>query len=180
MKLTPGSVTLTRDLHCWQMSFTWVPIIGFRKSWNFNIRVKSGMLSDLKYEKSSGYLTTSTTAITKRPGGTISDTLQTFIYLMRIKHIVAIFTAALLTGCTDTKNENPLLGQWDTPHNTVPFSSIKLEHYRPAVDALVSRNTGRHRGYRRQSPTSRTSTVPQRLSNTRRTVSTSHAAYYST
>ncbi len=55
MKLTPGSVTLTRDLHCWQMSFTWVPI-GFRKSWNFNIRVKSGMLSDLKYEKSSGYL----------------------------------------------------------------------------------------------------------------------------
>ncbi len=57
---------------------------------------------------------------------------------MRIKHIVAIFTAALLTGCTDMKNENPLLGQWDTPHNTVPFSSIKLEHYRPAVDALVA------------------------------------------
>lgn len=55
MKLTPGSVTLTRDLHCWQMSFTWVPI-GFRKSWSFNIRVKSGMLSDLKLDKSSGYL----------------------------------------------------------------------------------------------------------------------------
>ncbi len=53
--LTPGNVNLTRDLHCWQMTFSWVPI-GFRKSWNFTIRVKSGMLSDLKYEKSSGYL----------------------------------------------------------------------------------------------------------------------------
>lgn len=55
MQLTPGSVSLTRDLHCWQMGFTWVPI-GFRKSWNFNIRVKSGMLQDLKYEKNSGFL----------------------------------------------------------------------------------------------------------------------------
>ncbi len=55
MKLTPGSITLTRDLHCWQMSFTWIPV-GFRKSWSFNIRVKSGMLSDLKMKKSSGYL----------------------------------------------------------------------------------------------------------------------------
>lgn len=53
-QLTPGSISMTRDLHCWQMAFTWVPI-GFRKSWNFTIRVKSGMLADLKYEKSSGY-----------------------------------------------------------------------------------------------------------------------------
>lgn len=55
MTLTPGSIGLTRDLHCWQMSFNWVPI-GFRKSWNFKINVKSGMLRDLKYEKRSGYL----------------------------------------------------------------------------------------------------------------------------
>ncbi len=54
-KLTPGSIALTRDLHCWQMDFSWVPI-GFRKSWSFTIRAKSGMLSDLKYKKSSGYL----------------------------------------------------------------------------------------------------------------------------
>ncbi|MFI3268608.1 MAG: hypothetical protein R3Y51_07835, partial [Rikenellaceae bacterium] len=54
MEITPGTVSLTRDLHCWQMSFTWVPV-GFRKSWNFKIAVKSGMLSDLKYEKSSSY-----------------------------------------------------------------------------------------------------------------------------
>lgn len=55
MSLTPGSISLTRDLHCWQLSFNWVPI-GFRKSWNFRINVKSGMLRDLKYEKKSGYM----------------------------------------------------------------------------------------------------------------------------
>ena len=53
-ELTPGSVAMTRDLHCFQMSFSCVPI-GFRKSWNFTIRAKSSMLSDLKYEKNSGY-----------------------------------------------------------------------------------------------------------------------------
>lgn len=55
MTLTPGNISLTRDLHCWQLSFDWVPV-GFRKSWNFRINVKSGMLRDLKYEKSSGYM----------------------------------------------------------------------------------------------------------------------------
>lgn len=55
MKLTPGSFNLTRDLHCWQMSFNWVPL-GSRKSWNFKIAVKSSMLSDLKYDKSSSYM----------------------------------------------------------------------------------------------------------------------------
>ena len=50
-KITPGVITLTRDLHCWQMSFNWVPI-GFRQSWSFNIGVKSAMLADLKYDKS--------------------------------------------------------------------------------------------------------------------------------
>ncbi len=55
LELTPGSVSINRDLHCWQMDFTWVPV-GFRKSWSFNIRVKSSILQDLKFEKSSGYL----------------------------------------------------------------------------------------------------------------------------
>ena len=50
--LTPGVFTLSRDLHCWQMSFRCVPF-GFRKSWSFNIQVKSSLLQDLKYEKSS-------------------------------------------------------------------------------------------------------------------------------
>lgn len=53
-KITPGVFTVNRDLHCWQMSFSWVPV-GFRKSWSFNIGVKSAMLQDLKYDKRSSF-----------------------------------------------------------------------------------------------------------------------------
>lgn len=55
LELTPGTISIDRDLHCWQMGFTWVPI-GYRKSWNFNIKVKSAILQDLKFKKSSGFL----------------------------------------------------------------------------------------------------------------------------
>lgn len=50
-KLTTSSISITRDLHCWQMSFTWIPF-GYHKSWSFNIGVKAASLSDLKYDKS--------------------------------------------------------------------------------------------------------------------------------
>ena len=39
-----------RDLHCWQMSFNFVPF-GYRKSYGFTISAKSSMLKDLKLEK---------------------------------------------------------------------------------------------------------------------------------
>ncbi|PWJ42719.1 putative LPS assembly protein LptD [Sediminitomix flava] len=44
------TIDLSRDLHCWQMSFNWIPF-GERQSYNFTIAVKSSMLSDLKIEK---------------------------------------------------------------------------------------------------------------------------------
>ncbi|WP_295938153.1 putative LPS assembly protein LptD [uncultured Alistipes sp.] len=50
-KLTTSSVSISRDLHCWQMSFSWVPFGAYR-SWSFNIGVKAASLSDLKYDKS--------------------------------------------------------------------------------------------------------------------------------
>ena len=50
-KLTTSSVSITRDLHCWQMSFSWIPF-GYYRSWSFNIGVKAASLSDLKYDKS--------------------------------------------------------------------------------------------------------------------------------
>ena len=50
-KLTTSSINISRDLHCWQMSFSWVPF-GHYKSWSFHIGVKAGSLQDLKYEKS--------------------------------------------------------------------------------------------------------------------------------
>lgn len=53
-KLTPTTFSINRDLHCWQMSFSWVPS-GFRKSWSFNIHIKSSVLRDVKYDRSSSY-----------------------------------------------------------------------------------------------------------------------------
>ena len=39
-----------RDLESWRLNFSWVPF-GNRGSWNFFIGIKSGLLSDLKYDK---------------------------------------------------------------------------------------------------------------------------------
>lgn len=55
-QITPGTVQITRDLHCWQMSFSWVPV-GFRQSWSFTIQAKSSMLADmLKWKKDNSFL----------------------------------------------------------------------------------------------------------------------------
>ncbi|MFR0834976.1 MAG: hypothetical protein ACLSG8_01015 [Barnesiella sp.] len=43
---------ITRDLHCWTMSASFIPV-GPYKSYNFHISVKSSLLSDLKYDKHS-------------------------------------------------------------------------------------------------------------------------------
>ena len=50
-KMSMTSIAITRDLHCWQMSFTWIPF-GNHRSWAFNIGVKAASLADLKYDKS--------------------------------------------------------------------------------------------------------------------------------
>ena len=50
-KMTTTSISITRDLHCWQMSFVWIPF-GTHRSWSFNIGVKASSLADLKYDKS--------------------------------------------------------------------------------------------------------------------------------
>ncbi len=44
------NLRISRDLHCWGMSFNLVPV-GRYKSYFFSIRVNSSMLQDLKYEK---------------------------------------------------------------------------------------------------------------------------------
>ena len=44
------SLQIYRDLHCWEMSFGWVPK-GPQKSWNFSINVKASMLQDMKLNK---------------------------------------------------------------------------------------------------------------------------------
>ncbi len=49
-QLSTMNCTVSRDLHCWLLSASFIPI-GRYKSYNFSIRVKSGMLQDLKYEQ---------------------------------------------------------------------------------------------------------------------------------
>jgi len=47
---TYTAIDVYRDLHCWEMTFNWIPL-GFRQSYNFIIRVKSSILQDLKIAK---------------------------------------------------------------------------------------------------------------------------------
>ncbi len=51
-KLSQTSIGITRDLHCWSMSFNVVPV-GLYKSYSFNIAVNSSILQDLKYQQNS-------------------------------------------------------------------------------------------------------------------------------
>jgi len=51
-EISHTSIGVTRDLHCWSMSFNLIPI-GRYKSYFFNIGVNSSMLRDLKYDKRS-------------------------------------------------------------------------------------------------------------------------------
>ena len=51
-KLAYMNCNISRDLHCFQMSASFVPV-GPYKSYNFHIAVKSSLLSDLKYDKRS-------------------------------------------------------------------------------------------------------------------------------
>ena len=53
-KISYLTCNITRDLHCWQMSASFVPV-GPYKSYTFNIAVSSSLLKDLKWRQSSNY-----------------------------------------------------------------------------------------------------------------------------
>ena len=52
--ITMTNIGITRDLHCWEMMFNWIPN-GSMKMWNFTLRVKASILRDLKYERRKDY-----------------------------------------------------------------------------------------------------------------------------
>lgn len=54
--LSYTSFQISRDLHCWDLSASWVPI-GRYQSYSINIGVKPGILQDLKLSKRKGYYT---------------------------------------------------------------------------------------------------------------------------
>ncbi|WP_207533403.1 putative LPS assembly protein LptD [Desertivirga arenae] len=51
---TMTSFSIARDLHCWDMSFNWVPF-GPYKSYSFDLRVRASILQDLKLSRRSAY-----------------------------------------------------------------------------------------------------------------------------
>ena len=53
-EITMTQIMVTRDLHCWDMSFNWIPN-GNMRMWQFSLRVKAAILSDLKYERRKDY-----------------------------------------------------------------------------------------------------------------------------
>ncbi len=48
------TIDFHRDLHCWEMHFSWIPM-GSRKSWTFGINVKASILKDLKYDRKKDF-----------------------------------------------------------------------------------------------------------------------------
>lgn len=49
-QLSYTSINIYRNLHCWEMSFNWIPF-GPQQSYNFQINVKSSVLNDLKLNR---------------------------------------------------------------------------------------------------------------------------------
>jgi len=59
-QFTYTNINVTRNLHCWSMTGSFVPF-GAYKSYNFKIGVNASMLQDLKYDKQSSYGTNNIT-----------------------------------------------------------------------------------------------------------------------
>ncbi len=53
-EITTTNININRDLHCWQLSFAWVPFGRFT-SYNVTIRAKSSLLQDLKLNKQRSF-----------------------------------------------------------------------------------------------------------------------------
>ena len=64
------------------------------------------------------------------------------------KAFIIMTFSAMAAGCADNSipkaqlpeldTSNPLLAEWNTPHQTPPFSEIKLSDYEPAFDAAIA------------------------------------------
>ena len=65
--------------------------------------------------------------------------------MKKLTWILIAMVAFTMSSCKDNKKStndadlqnNPLLTEWNTPHNTPPFDKIKNEHYLPALDEAI-------------------------------------------
>jgi hypothetical protein len=53
-ELSYTAIDIYRDLHCWEMRFSWIPK-GYQQSWNFSINAKASLLQDLKLNKKKDF-----------------------------------------------------------------------------------------------------------------------------
>lgn len=61
---------------------------------------------------------------------------------MKTRFLNYFISITLLTSviysCNMQNNSNPLLAEFNTPHQTAPFDKIKAEHFMPAFDAAIA------------------------------------------
>ena len=53
-QFTAPYITIYRDLHCWEMSFNWIPTGSYR-GFRFELRIKAPQLQDIKVTKQTNY-----------------------------------------------------------------------------------------------------------------------------
>ena len=58
---------------------------------------------------------------------------------MRRSFILGVLFLILMTPSIKAENteQNPFLMEYDSPHQTIPFNLIKIEHYTPALDIAL-------------------------------------------
>lgn len=52
-EITPTAINVHWDLHCWELTFNWIPI-GVRQSFSIRLNIKSPLLKDIKFEARGG------------------------------------------------------------------------------------------------------------------------------
>jgi hypothetical protein len=52
-EFTPTAVNIHWDLHCWELTFNWIPF-GTRQSFALKLNIKSPLLKDIKIEARGG------------------------------------------------------------------------------------------------------------------------------
>lgn len=57
-----------------------------------------------------------------------------------MKKLILILILFCTMSISCTKNENPFFKKYNTPHGTVPFNEIKLEHFEPAMEEGMRRH----------------------------------------
>jgi lipopolysaccharide export system protein LptA len=53
-KISLTSISIHRDLHCWEMNFNWIPF-GLRQSYTLTLNVKSSVLQDLRIQRKGNW-----------------------------------------------------------------------------------------------------------------------------